>query len=333
MPISADFARILDSERSWFNARAAEMARRAPGFNMETLATFLQSGVDAVVSAVAKAVPERARAVAVAAYDIALILVAQQLVGLEARNRLIERVWIELLPSCALQIAEAPGKVLGALSNAAVYLEQPPNLRGDEWLVFLSQLAGRAETASQLLALGQVLAWRAGAAHLRSSALATASQLPEPLALAAVGAAPGGAWAEVHTRLVADPWWLPGQKEASPLARGKKVGDFSGFGGIFRQPPEVRAHADGFWVKSGERYSLLLADAWGAVLHRASREEYAQPYSPALPRPALAGNRLELARGNVELDLPAGKMDIAWNAHTVAVVSSYSYMIRLFPLS
>lgn len=333
MPVSDDFARILASERSWFNARAAEVARRAPGFSLETLAAFLQSGVDGVVAAVARAVPERAEGVAKAAYDIALILVAQQLVGAEERNRLIERVWVELLPLCTHRIAEAPDKVLGALSNAAVYLGSAPNLRGEEWLGFLSALAGHAKTVPQLLALGQVLVWRVGAAHLRDSALAITSELPEPLALAAVGAAPGNEWATVHARLAANPWWLPEEKDALLLhSQGKKIGEFSGFGGIFRQPPEVRAHADGFWVKSGDRYSLLMADAWGAVLHRASREEYEQSYFPTTLCPALEENRLMLACGNIELDLPAEGLDIAWNDHTVAVTSPYSYTIRLFPL-
>ncbi|MCL2591493.1 MAG: hypothetical protein FWD67_11655 [Betaproteobacteria bacterium] len=333
MPVSDDFARILAAERAGFNARAAGAARRTPGFSMETLAAFLESGVDGVVAAVAKTVPGCATAVAEAAYGIALTLTSQRLVGPQARSRLVGRAWAELFPLCARRVAEAPDEVLGALSNAALYLDSAPNLRGDEWLRSLSALAGNAETVPQLLALGQVLAWRAGAAHLRDSALAAASRLPEPLVLAAVGAAPGDGWGRVHARLAADPWWLPEWGEGMPpLPQGKKVGDFSGFGGIFRQPPEVRANASGFWVKSGDRYSLLTADAWGAMLHRASKEEYGQPFSCAAPAPMLDGSRLMLARGGIELDLPAEGLGIAWNGHTVAVTSPYSYSIRLFPL-
>ncbi|MCL2161730.1 MAG: hypothetical protein FWH56_07600 [Betaproteobacteria bacterium] len=338
MPVSDAFARILATERAQFNARAAEAVRRAPGFDAEAFAAFLQSGVDGVVAAVADAVPERAAAVAGAAYDIALTLVAQRLVGSQARGRLVERVWRESFPACARRIAEAPDEVLGALSNAALYMGSAPELRGDEWLRCLSALAGNAETVPQLLALGKALAWRAGAAHFRDGALVAASMLPEPLALAAVGAAPGSSWARVHARLAADPWWLPewGEDDAPSQrnAQGKKIGDFSGFGGIFRQPPEIRANPDGFWVKSGDRYSLLMVDARGAVLHRASREEYEQPpfSSPAHRSPVVEGNRLMLAHGNIELDLPAEGLSIACNAHTVAVTSPYSFTIRLFPL-
>ncbi len=350
-PISDTFARILAAERERFNALAAEAARRTPGFDTEALAAFLRSGVDGVVAAVAtlaEAAPERAAAVAEAAYDIALVLVAQRLAGPLARSRFVERAWVELFPSCAPRIAEAPGEVLGALSNAALYLGNTPELRGDEWLRSLSALAGDAETVSQLLTLGKVLAWRAGAAHFRDGALAAASTLPRALALAAVGAAPGDDWARVHARLSADPWWSPEgekhrQEDGAPprrKTRGRKIGDFSGFDGIFRQPPEVRANAGGFWVKSGDRYSLLIADAWGAVLHRASREEYERPEplqssqssQSIRPPPVLDGTRLKLAHGGIELDLPAEGLAFACNGHTVAVSSPYSFAIRLFPL-
>jgi len=338
MPVSDALARILAADRARFNARAAEAARRAPGFDTGALAAFLQTGVDGVVVAVADAVPERVAAVADAAYDIALILVAQRLVGPLARNRLVESVWLELFPACARRIAEAPGEVLGALSNAALYMGSALELRGDEWLRALSALADDTQTVPQLLTLGKVLAWRAGAAHFRDGALAAASALPEPLALAAVGALPGSRWVEVHARLAADPWWLPewgeGNEPSQRKAQGKRVGDFSGFGGIFRQPPEARASADGFRVKSGDRYSFLMADAWGAVLHRASREEYEQPpFSQGAHRsPMIEGNRLMLPYGDIELDLPAEGLALACNAHTVAVTSPYSHAIRLFPL-
>ncbi|MDR2209509.1 MAG: hypothetical protein LBE22_11125 [Azoarcus sp.] len=338
MPVSDAFARILAAERARFNACAAEAARRTPGFDTGVFAAFLQSGVDGVVAAVADAVPERAATVAEAAYDVALSLVAQRLVGPQARSRLVERAWLESFPACARQIAEAPGEVLGALSNAALYMGSAPELRGGEWLGSLQTLAGGAETASQLLMLGKVLAWRAGAAHFRDGALAVASALPESLALAAVGAAPGSSWVQVQAHLAADPWWSPewGEDGVPPQhkAQGKRIGDFSGFGGIFRQPPEIRANANGFWVKSGDRYSLLIADIRGAVLHRASREEYEQPPFPGTAQtlPRIRDNRIEMVYGDIELDLPAEGLALACNGHTAAVTSPYSYAIRVFPL-
>jgi hypothetical protein len=333
MLISAPFAAILAAGRAQFNARVAETRRRVPGFDGAAFAEFLRGGVDGLVAEVARRAPERVAPVALAAYDIALDLVAQGLAGPQARHDLINRAWAELTPRLALRVAEAPAETLGALSNAAVYLAKTPGLRGDEWLGQMAALAGQVQSVPQLLALGQLLAWRAGAAHFRLGALAAAEALPPSLALAAVGAAADADWAQVRQGFLANPWWWPQRAKARGLA-GREVGAFSGFGGTFSQPPRVRAAAEGFWVHGGDRYNLLMADAWGATLHPASAEEFAQP-EPALvaPGPSLDGSRLSFFYGTVELDLPAAGLALVCNAHTAAVTSPYSHAIHLFPLA
>ena len=188
----------------------------------------------------------------------------------------------------------------------------------------MAALAPQVATVAQLRAVGQVLAWRAGVAHFRQGALAAADTLPPALALAAFGE-PGASWPQVHAQLMANPW--------RGNAEGREFGSFSGLGGDFATPPLVRATDDGFIVRSAERHYLLVADACGAVLHSATAQEFdhAQTGAPASVR--LDGATLQIGARRIELDVPAGDIAIAANAHTLAVTSPWTHAIRLLPLA
>ncbi|HVE52333.1 MAG TPA: hypothetical protein VNB23_02990 [Ramlibacter sp.] len=329
MAVSDSFARVLAAGRPQFNARVAEAKRRTPGFAAEEFAAFLESGVDGVVAAVDAVVPARTAAVAVAAFEVALALAAHGLAGPASRCPLVSRLWVELFPRLAPRIAEAPAEVLGALSNAAVQLSGQAGVRSGEWLALMADLAPRAASVGPLLDVGKVLAWRCGAAHFRAGALAAGDALPAGLALAAVGAPGHGAWPEVRAAFRADAWWSPGAQGG----KSREVGGFAGFGGAFAQPPELRVAPDGFWVRSGERHSLVVADAWGAVLLPATAQEFgASPHPSRAAAPVHRGNRLVFEHRTVDLDLPGEGLQLLANADTAAVASPYSHVIRLFAL-
>ncbi|MBK6638580.1 MAG: hypothetical protein IPG34_13540 [Rhodocyclaceae bacterium] len=335
MAISEPFARILTAGRAQFNSRVAEVRRRVPGFDSEAFGLFLESSVDLVVVAVAEQAPDRAVTTAIVAYDIALVLTAQALTGAHARSALVGRTWRELVPLLGRQVAEQPREVLGALSNAAVFMSSNPVLRGDEWLNHMVSLAGQTQSVDELLALGQLLSWRAGATQFRESALAAADRLPEALALKAVGAAATAGWPSVRQQLQANPWWLPDSPSgrAPRPRRARLFGEFTGLGGAFSQPPELRACATGFLVKSHDRYGLLLADAWGAVLFPTSSDVYAAPATGGVDfPPVLKGASLVFADEVVAIDLPAEGLRMVANDHTVALTSPYTHRIHLFPL-
>lgn len=329
MAVSASFARVLAAGRPQFNARVADAKRRTPGFAPEAFAAFLERGVDGVVAAVDAVAPARTAAVALAAFDAALVLVAHGVAGPASRSPLVDRLWIEVLPLLAPRIADAPDEVLGALSNAAVHLAGIAGVRGDAWIAHMAAVAPGAVSIAQLLDLGKVLAWRCGAAHFRAGALAAAEALPPALALAAVGAPAHAAWPEVHAAFLADPWWCPGTEGRTH----HEVGAFTGFGGTFAQPPELRAAPDGFWLRSGQRHHLVVADAWGAVVLPASADDFEACAPLARPTsPVVQGSRLVFVRRAVDLDLPAEGLQVGANDDTVAVASPYSHAVRLFAL-
>jgi hypothetical protein len=331
MTISAPFAQVLAAGRSQFNARVVEAKHRYPALDSAAFAAFLESGVDSVVRAVAVAAPDRVAPVVLIAYDIALELVGQALAGPGARSKFLDQVWQELIPRFARLVSEQPIEVLAALTNAALNVDKVPKARTTQWLREMTAMSGRVDSLSRLRAIGQILAWRAGLAHYRAGAIGAADELPEALALAAVGAIANAEWKAVRDKLLSDPWWSPDRKTQDRPA--VEIGQFTGLGGVFRQPPELRACEDGFFVKSAERYYFLIADLHGAVLHPATLEEFESVKSWSGPKvPALKGSRLMMKGGEVELDLPIGQIALACNAHTVVVSSRYSYGIRLFPL-
>ena len=149
--VSAPFAQVLAAGRRRFNARVEEAKRRAPGFDTAGFGAFLQQQVDGVVAAVYATSPARVTAVALAAYEIAVSLCLHGLAGPAARTPLLNQVWSQLFPRLAAPIAEQPQEVLGALSNAVVYLGGVDGARADEWLAAMVQLAPGASTVAQLL--------------------------------------------------------------------------------------------------------------------------------------------------------------------------------------
>lgn len=327
--ISAQFANLLASGRPEFNRRVVEARRRYPAFDVAAFGAFLTSSVAAVADVAASQAPERAGAIVMAAYDVALELVAHGQTG-----PVVEQVWRELVPCHAGLLAAQPAGLLGMLTNAALHLEKSRPARLPEWLALMTALAPRVEAMPQLAAVGQICAWRAGMAHFRRGAIAAADTLPEPLALAAFGADGADAsWPALRDILQVDPWWAPDDAARRRLSAGIEIGGFPGFGGTFAQPPEVRPAAEGFWVRSGDRYSLLVADACGAMLHAAAEEEYAQPEAPATrARVSLSGQRLTINDRAITLDLPAAQLRVVCNADSVALTSPYSHAIRVLPL-
>lgn len=322
--ISPAFASILASGRAQFNGRALEARRRFPSLDMAAFGAFLHDSVDPLVVAVAAAAPERVGGVTLAAYDMALELVGHGLAGPAAKNPFVNTVWRELAPQFSPLLARAPVEVLGMLSNAALHIASVAGARPAQWQRELAALAAQIATLAQLRAVGQVLAWRAGVAHFRQGALAAADTLPPALALAAFGE-PGAQWPQVHAQLQENPW--------RGNADGREFGSFSGLGGDFGTPPQVRATDEGFVVRSGERHYLLVADAYGAVLHSATAQEFEQAQTGRPADVRLDGATVHIGTRSIALDLPAGDIALAANAHTLAITSPWTHAIRLLPLT
>ncbi|QNQ08516.1 hypothetical protein [Sphingomonas alpina] len=319
MTLSPALARTLAAGRPQFNARVSAMRRARTGFDSDALAEAIRRRLDPVVVAVDRVAPDRTSAMVEAGFDLILTLAAQGMAG--RRRALTDRVWREAAVAYAAIVAERPFATLAMLTNAALTIETMPGANADAWVDRMVVIAPLV-AADTLAAAGQVAAWRSGMAHYRDGALTTADGLSEALALAAIGAT--GSWTEVRAALVADPWWRPD----NVVCEGISFGGFAGFGGPFSEPPRVRAGGQGFFVQSGDRTGLLVADAWGATLHPAVREEF--------DAAAESGARIDgavVAAGDrrITLDLPPEGLSVAVTATSIAIASRYSHVVRVLP--
>jgi hypothetical protein len=334
-PVSIALADALAAGRAHFNARAAETRHRYLGFDTATFTAFLRTGLDGVARSVAAVAPDRTAFVVAAAYDMALDLVAQGLAGPGARTAFIEQAWVSVAPRCARLVAAQPTEVLGALSNAVLYVAGVAGARPHDWLTDMTRLAEHAQSFDQIRRLGQVAAWRAGLAHFRDGALQAADALPASLALMALGAdtqAQPDEWPQVRDAHRADPWWSLAADRHHAARQGVEVGSFSGFGGTFAEPPQVRAAGRAFVVRSAQRFSLIVIDAYGAVLLPSSAAEFEQAQAGP-PTAALQGTQLHAAGRQIDIDLPVHGLAIAQTEHTIALTSPYSYAVRAYPRS
>jgi len=334
-PNAPAFARVLAAGRDEFNARVAQARLRSPRFDTEVFARFLRQRVGPLVESVAAKSPGAATGCAVAAFDAVLVLVAQGLVGSDRRYGLLDRTWAELLPAMPAQVADAPGALIDALSNAAIHLERTPGARGDAWVERMSALGARTGSHGELLALGQVLAWTAGLAHYREGALLALDRLRPELALAALNAPVDAAWPEVRTRVTQERWWSPDPAVAMRKHEGFKVGAFTGFGGAFVEPPQVRVAAEGFVVRSGERTFRLLVDIHGWSLQPAGATEFeggvrerTAPYAPPV---SIVHGALRVGGSTRAIDMPERGLDVVASEDSIAVSSPFSYALRVSP--
>lgn len=336
LTISPVLAKILRAGRPQFNARVAEARHRYPAFKTEDFTDFLIKGVNPLVQAVDQAAPDYCSSVAVAAYDIALNLVGRDLAGPHIHNQRMNKLWQDVFPVLALRVAESPQLVLGALSNALVNIEALPDTRSDQWLATMQKFSLQATSVEDLLNIGVLAAWCCGAAHFRQAALRAAATLPEALVQDLIGVEKKISLHVLVQNLENNPWWLLQLQTADEQSIQKEVGAFSGFGGYFSMPPQVRVNGDGFVVKSGDRYNILIADAYGAVFLPASEAEFTAA-STCLSNnknstsPVLQGSRLTSGNHTLELQFPANGLELAFNEHTIAVTSPYSFSITLVP--
>lgn len=322
---------VLRSERETLNATFAAARRQFPALTEDAFKAFLLDRVSPLARAASERCRERVTAVVLAAYEVGLELVGQNLAGPGARDPAIHRAFDVVFPACIALVGRHPLAMIAAVANAAHQIATTTGARPGWWLEELARIGPGAEKLDDFLALGQVLAWRAGLAHFRSGALAACARLPEPLARAALGVEGSQELASVHARLAADPWFDPAQPNKNRAARW--VGAFRGFGGLFPEPPRVSASGDHILVESGAQAWLLTADAYGATFHRATDAEVAVRRAPWIP-PALGydGGTVRFLGRPLPLIARGAPTSAAALTHTLAITFATTHELALCSL-
>lgn len=329
--LSDAFVEVLRSGRAELNARFSEARRQHRDLDADVFRRYLESTVNPWVEATHTVASDRVAAVVMAAYEVGLELVGLRLVGPGERQQLLAEGLRRLLPAAAETAAADPHLAITSLGNALHQLLAMPGARAEEWIDRLQALAPRVDDLPTLLRLGQVLAWQSGLAHYRTSALEIAHELPKDLALEAFGASTDAEWRTVAESFE-DRWSRP-QRLGLPYV-AHELGAFRGFGGDFLEPPKLSVCGDSWLVRSGGDAWLLIADAYGATLHRAMREEIAAAERPA-HRPAglvVEERRLRWQGKDIELPLAGPPATVAVIAGAVGITSTLSHRIAIVVL-
>jgi hypothetical protein len=331
--ITGAFAEILQANRPALNARFATARNLRPGLEPEAFADILRELVTPIVTAAEQCSPAAARTLALTLYDLSLDLLGQGFLGPQSRYPFIAQGWQRLLPRLPQQLCAAPRLVTVSLTNALYNLSQTPGSRPNEWLETMLALAPLAPDPHQYLQAGQVAAWWAGLAHFRSGALEICQVLPADLVYTALRLPPGEAESALPLvdRLAADPWLDADSAKNQPrqnleLAVVRRVGAFRGFGGDFIQPPQVFSAGEHFIVADGETHWLLVADVFGATLHRI---DGFQPQREIKPFEIDQSGRVRFANLQQKFDDLAGYSSAASNGKTLAVTSALSFAVTL----
>lgn len=322
------FWKVLEARRAYFNARFAQAEITRPNLDGDAFLLVLRDLVAPVVEAVAQQQAEAALVVGQHLYDLALDLFAD---GLLTPKGVITNVWNGVLPQLATFLVQEPQRVSGSVVNAAYNISQIEGARPQEWMELALALAPRCDKVSTFLQAGQVAAWRAGMAHYRLGALQILKTLDADLVRVIFGLESPPDAAALHHALSVNPWYDPARSGApGTLKIVKRVGKFRGFGGAFLTPPRVFWTGEGFVTTDGADEYLLMADAFGATLHRTTDPRKANIASPFKLH---SNGKVTFEKASVTLPELADATSSAANQTTLAVTSGLTHAISLVALA
>ncbi len=333
------FAAILAAKRGRFNSQFAEARRYRPSLDGAAFAAHLTQLVGPVVERVAARRPDQAEAVAESLYELSLDLVAREFFGPRSRYPALAEGWANVFTLLPDRLAEAPWQFPGAVTNALYNLSATPGARPRDWMQALVALSEACGDVAELLAAGQVAAWRAGLAHYRLGALERCRSLPPKVTGLALGLPASDAQAlsmkardALIEALLADPWRDPTDspsKGKASLQIVARVGAFRGFGGLFLAPPNVGGPGGQFVVSDGDDHWLLFADRFGATFQRVASVPLA---ASKMGKPYFQVNlQGQVTKGNLQASFPEleRSQSSAANDNTLAVTTALSHAITL----
>jgi hypothetical protein len=328
-------AEALRADRESLNQRFAMRQRVGARIDEMAFQEHLRTTVNDLVHSVAKAQPERVRAVVNSLFDVSLDLFAAGLLGAKTKHPHVNTAWRELLPRAARLLAREPTRIAGAVSNAVDHLAAHTSARPVEWIDGMGKLAPHCDSVTMLLDAGKVLAWRAGLVQYRTGALVIARALPWKLAARCfdvLNEVAESDWTRQLEQLESDRWYSPAIGATQGGSRSPRIvrttGGFRGFGGPCTRLPTVTANDAGIFVADGDNAWQLFADTFGTLWHRVP-STLANGSASKPPRVKID------ARGNVTWDGThafaelAEASSFASDGQTLAVTLPTSYQVFL----
>lgn len=338
--IEGPFADALRRGRDRFNTKFAYARRKYPALDADVFIEHMRSTLAPVADAVHSVRPDRVDETTEALYDILLELTGKAYLGRETRYMALVIVWRKLFPKLAGLLATDPVKFAGAVTNAVYNLSATATARPTFWIDAMIEIGSHCPDVVSFLEAGKVVAWRAGLAHYRQSALEAAKRIEPRLARLAL-ALPESNDASIEAiveRLLIDPWLAPAAATESEQREKyirivSVVGAFRGFGGVFVSPPEVALSEGELVAFDNENCWAITADLFGATFHRIGNS------LPEIDKQQRADFTID-KNGRVTKDSRsaaftqlAGASSTASNESTLAVTIPHSHSVYLIALS
>ncbi|MGA9767606.1 MAG: hypothetical protein WBV94_01090 [Blastocatellia bacterium] len=273
--IAEPFAETLRRGRDRLNTKFAYARRKYPTLDEDVFIEHLQSTLAPIAMAVHNTRPDRVDETVEALYDISLELTGKAYFGRETRYTALVTAWRKLFPALAPLLATEPARFSAAVTNAVYSLSMIPSARPTFWIDAMIEIGGHCTDVDAFLEAGKIVAWRAGLAHYRQSALDAVKRIEPQLARLALALheSNNASMETIVERLMADPWLAPAAAtQSEPREKRLRivsvVGAFRGFGGVFVSPPEVALSEGDFVAFDNENCWMITADLFGATFHR-----------------------------------------------------------------
>lgn len=286
-PLRGALAAALERGRDEYNARFAAARRVHRQLDAAAFSTHLVENLAPMIDALQAHDPAVVDRAVHVLFELSCDLVARRWLGPQVRNEALNRLWRDILPQLVGFWAQSPRDVVLRLTWAVHHLSETLPTAAEEWMRRLAALGAQCADTRTLLDIGKVLAWRAGMAHFRDSALQVWRTLPDELRYQTLclTSADERALLDPATRpaldvlndALQDPWFHPTfhlvgadakERAARSAATMRLVGGFVGFGAQFLAPPRVFAHDGQLVAFDGKHCFSIHADAFGSVLKK-----------------------------------------------------------------
>lgn len=274
-------------------------------------------------------------------YERLLELLGKGLLGSRGRYPYFDEAFTKMVCGLPHMMLQKPDRFTGAVSNAVANITAAAGGNVLEWVNIMLGIGRHTTGLDEFLEAGKVAAWRCGLAHYRVGALEICDKLAPDLIKTALNI-PGDvdlSAAVPVSRLKEDPWFEPGNAGKPPDKSRliiRRSGAFSGFGGPFITPPQVRSGRRGFVVQDAERYFIFFADIFGSVLLPLRQEEYEEEVAAAGENTEpgfklMPGGVLEYRGNTYTLPRLANASSFALNRHTFCFTVPLSHSLFFGP--
>ncbi len=327
---------LLKENREKLNSLFSFYKFSFPAIEKEVVFFYISFVIEPVFDKNPKRDKEQLSSLLISLYEKILELIGKNYLGNSGRYPFFENKFIQCIEEAGDWVFENPDLYLSSLSNAIINIGSIDIIKLNTWLSKFQKISKKAKNIHELFEAGKVAAWISGMAQYRQKAIEICKSMNIAL-LETTLDIPNLRNINIEnffSRLEIDPWLSleNAMKENSPKRNFiiSRVGNFSGFGGQFLNPPKVELLDQEFILYDKKNFYALFIDFFGSHLQRISKDTYLKLSSirkKNIKSDFIVTKEGKIQNGKEEIQyLPlANYSSIAGNEHTCCITSPYSH--------